>query len=233
MTKSTNSNRNYLVLVGLIGIMIIIKLFEIIFNPNNIFPGRTASFSIIEIIITLIFGIMGIFLYNKIELPPFWNEKIKRNNIFLLSIGYGVAFAILFTLYDSFAKIGDISVGLPIALLFYIWGAISSEVIFRLFGIGLLTWVGYLFFKKREIVFWTSASILSFIAAAGMLSAFSNPDIPLTKPNNFLFIVLGALVFSSEMFAFKLLKKYGFISNLLFRLGFYSIWHILWPILFY
>jgi len=82
-------------------------------------------------------------------------------------------------------------------------------------------------------VFWIVATILSLVATFGMLSAFSNPEIPLNMPNPFLFALMGVLVLTSELGAFKLLKKYGFLSSLIFRLSFYSIWHIIWPFIFY
>ena len=59
------------IFLGLIGIMILIKLFDIIFNPNKIFPGRTAVFSWLEIGITLFFGGLGLLCYKKFGLPDF------------------------------------------------------------------------------------------------------------------------------------------------------------------
>ena len=140
----------------------------------------------------------------------------------------------MFVIYDSIVRIGDISVGLPISVLFYIWGAVSSETIFRLFSIGFFSWLGALIFKNHKSkVYWTVASALSLFAALSMLSAFSNPDIPLNNPGHFLLALLGILVFLSEMASFNLLKRYGFLSSLIFRFSFYSIWHIIWPALAY
>ncbi|MCP3682865.1 MAG: hypothetical protein GY861_09265 [bacterium] len=225
---------NYKVFFVLIGLMVLIKAIDMIFDPNKIFDGRTAVFSWIELAITLALGTAGIFFYNKLGFPVFLNKRFKTKKTIFTSIGLGLGFALLFVIYDSIARIGDISVGLPISILFYIWGAISSETIFRLFAIGLFTWIGALIFKNhKNKVYWTVAGILSFFAAFSMLSAFLNPDIPLNMPNPFLFGLLGILVISSELAAFKLLKKYGFLSSLIFRISFYSIWHIVWPYIFY
>ncbi len=216
--------------------MIIIKLFDLIFNPNKVFPGRTAVFSFLEILIVLFFGGIGLLCYKKIGLPEFLNKKFKTKKAILISIGLGLGFALLFAIYDSIAKIGDMSVGLPISILFYIWGAIASESIFRLFAIGCFSWFfGNLILRKKynKQVYWILAVIFSGIAVFSMLSAFSIPDVPLNRPNDSLFIVLGCLVFVSELAAFKLLKKYGFLSPLIFRLSFYLIWHMIWPVVFY
>ena len=221
------------IIFALITIMILIKIFDAIFNPNKTFSGRTAAFLWIEIITVTILGLLGSFLYKKIKLPEL--NRINKKAI-LTSALYGIGFGILFVTYDSIAKIGYMSVGFPLSIIFYIWGAITSEVIFRLFAISLFVFLisNFLFKKKyNKQVYWTGAVILSLITAISMLMAFTNPEIPLNKPTPILYATLGILVFASEIFSFKLLKKNGFLSPLTFRLSFYLIWHIIWPPLFY
>jgi len=220
----------------LIAVMILIKIFDLVFNPNKVFFGRTAVFSWIEILIIFALGILGLFFYNKVGLLKFLNKEIKKKKTILTSIGLGLGFSLVFVIYDLFVKIGNINVGLPTGIFFYIWGAISTETIFRIFAIGIFSWlIGNLILKKKynKQVYWIIAIILSLVAAFSMTSAFSNPEIPLNPTPNILILVLGALVFASELTAFKLLKKYGFLSPLIFRLSFYSIWHIIWPVIFY
>ncbi len=231
-----NNFKSKNIFLALVTVMILIKLFDLIFNPNKVFPGRVAVFSWVEILVVLILGIIGLLLYKKIKLPKFDNKKIRQSKTLLYSIGFGLVFSTILVIIDFFAKIGDISVGLPLAPLFYIWGAISSEVIFRLFGISLFIWLfGNIILKKKykEKVYWIGAIVLSLLATTTMLSAFSNPSIIINKPSTFLLTLFGLVTFLTEMFAFKLLKKYGFLSNLIFRLSFYLVWHIIWPLAFY
>jgi len=233
MKKFDSSTKTFLALVGF---MILIKFFDLIFDPNKIFPGRVAIFSWIEILIVLFFGGLGLICYKKIGLPKFWNEKFKTKKSVFSSIGLGLGFALVFVLYDFVARIGDISVGWPLSPVFYIWGAISAEATYRLFAIGCFSWLfGNFILKKRYKVqvYWVFAIIFSGIAVFSMLSAFSIPEVPLVKPSMCLFVLLGGLVFVSEMVAFKLMKVYGFLSNLIFRLSFYSVWHVAWPIIIY
>ena len=224
------------IFIGFVIVMILIKIVDIIFNPNKIFAGRIEMFPWQEILLVLILGGLGLWGYKQINLPKFLNEKFKTKKALWTSIGLGLGFAIIFVIYDSFVRIGNISVGLPISILFYIWGAIVSESIYRLFAIGFFGWIfGNLIFKRRynKQIYWILAIIFSGIAAFSMLAAFSLPGVPLVKPSTFLFILLGGLVFISELVSFNLLKKYGFLSSLLFRLSFYSIWYIIWPVIFY
>jgi len=82
--EENEKKNNYWVFFGLIGIMMLIKIFDIIFNPNKIFPGRIVVFSVIELLITLALGTAGQFFYNRIEVPELLNEKIKTRKIILL-----------------------------------------------------------------------------------------------------------------------------------------------------
>ncbi len=211
---------------GLLGLMVLIKLSDILFGFPKEFAGRTAVFPWLELIIALAFGLVGIHYYAKTILPKFLKDKLTVGFSFFLGVGFGGAFA----LYDYIFILGDMSVGWPTSIPFYLWGAILTEILFRLFAISLLFWLGTLVFKYYpKQVFWAAASVLSFAAVVMMLVVLTN----LQMTGTYALGALGLLIFLSEMASFYLLQKAGFLSSLLFRIGFYSVWHILWPIIFY
>ena len=106
----------------------------------------------------------------------------------------------------------------------------------HLFPVTLFTWIfSNLLLRKRhaKAVYWTGATLLSLVGAVGMASAFANPDIPLTARYVFVPQVIGILVFGVEMAVLGVLRRLGFIAALSTRLGFYSVWHVIWPLVFY
>jgi len=71
----------------------------------------------------LIAFIIIVFLYNKIKFSDFWNKNIKKAKTILIYLGSGLLFGILLVIIDSIARIGNIHVGWPFSVLFYIWDA--------------------------------------------------------------------------------------------------------------
>ena len=223
-------SRTHCIFGSLIGLMVLIKIFDLVFNPNKIFPGRIAVFPWLEILITLVLGIIGLFLYKKTRLPGF--EEIRKRKAIIISIGAGLGFSILLVIIDAFARIGDISVGWPLSIIFYIWGSISTEIIFRLFAISLIVWLfsNVIFRKKHNTqIYWIGSAILSLIVVASMVMGLMQ----IANLSILTLLLIGIIVIISELASFKLLRKYGFLSNLVFRMSFYLIWHILWPVVFY
>lgn len=235
LTDTLGKNQNFRILMSLVAIMAIIKIYDLILDPNRIYNGRNAVFPLNELIAVFVFGIVGLMMYHRLGLPGFI-KGLNKGRVLLLSFTTGLGFAIIFVIFDSFARIGDMSVGLPTGMFFYLWGAISTEVIMRLFAFSFLAYIiGVLFMKGKheDRVFSVVASIISLISAIMMILAFFNPITGLNNPGNIMLGILGILVFVSELYAFSLFKKYGLVSTLIYRIGFYLVWHILWPIVAY
>lgn len=218
-----------LVLVG-------IKAYDLIFEPNKIFPGRTAIFSEIELLLIILGGFLGMYLGRKIRLPEVWNENIRNLKGVVRPILIGLIFGGLLIIFDYFARIGDINVGWPLSVPFYLWGAVSTEVILHYLPLTAVTWlIGSIILRERynDIVYWTLGVLLSLFAVSSMLMAFSIPEIPLNNPGTIMLTVLGVITFVSELAAIKIIKEWGLVSAIIYRLSIYSLWHIIWPLIIY
>ena len=221
---------------GMIAGMLLIKLFDMMISPNHIFPGRTAEFSWIELLIVAILGLLAVKLSGKTDIPDMWNETIRNKKGIIASFGLGSILGLCFVAFDFFFKIGDINVGWPLSILFYTWGGISQEIIMHYFPLVLLLWIFVTKIfrgKYYTIIYWIISLAISIISAIGMVGAFGNPNIPLDAKYTFVPAVIGFLVFVSELILFKMMKRYGFIASLCTRFGFYAVWHVIWPIVFY
>lgn len=80
MEKFSVRDKTFLILIG---IMFVIKLFDIVFSPNHIYPGRIASFSWIEIGLAFILGYIGIRISDKVGIPSMWGLKFQIKIDFL------------------------------------------------------------------------------------------------------------------------------------------------------
>lgn len=217
-------------------VMILIKIFDILVSPNHFFEGRIAYFSWIELLLVLVLGLIAGKLSVNTNIPNMWDDRIENRKRFLEPLFIGILIGIIFVVFDSFLKIGDISVGWPLSPIFYIWGAISQELLFHFFPMVVLIWffVNKLFKGKYyNQIYWSAAAILSLTSAISMFLSFGNPMISLVAKYIFVPFLIGIIVFITEMILFGMMKKYGFISSLFARLGFYSIWHVIWPVIFY
>jgi hypothetical protein len=233
MSKLSTSDK---IFVGIILILISIKLFDIIVSPNHIYPGRVASFSWVEIGLVAIFGFMGLKLSEITGFPAMWDQEISNKQRFLYPVIVGLLFGLIFMLFDSQASIGDMSVGFPLSILFYLFGGIFSEIVLHIFPVTFLIWLISNVVLKKKIqnqVFWVAAIGISLFDAISMIMAFNNPNIPLQISSTFLMIVLAFLIFINELVTLYFFRIYGFLSPIVLRLSFYLMWHIIWPVLFY
>jgi len=224
------------IFIGIVLILVSIKLFDIIVSPNHIYPGRIASFSWVEIVLVAILGFMGLKLSELTGFPAMWEPEISNKQRFLYPVLVGLGFGLIFMLFDSQARIGDMSVGFPLSIMFYLFGGIFSEIVLHIFPVTfLILLISNLALKKRfqDQVFWVAAIGISLFGAFSMIMAFNDPNIPVQISSNYLMIVISFLIFINELISLYFFRIYGFLSPIVLRLSFYFMWHIIWPVIFY
>lgn len=213
-------------------IMLLIKVLDTAINPVHVFPGRTASFPIIELVAVVLCGYISLILSSKIYLPEMWTDSVSDRQRLVYPFIIGITCGLAFWVFDYYARIGDMSVGFPMSLPFYLWGAVSTEILMHIFPFTVI-----LYFSRnarhKDTIFYSVAFLLSGLAAMSMAAAFSIPDIPITASSNYIIIIAGVMVFITELLIMYLYKRYGMLAPVSMRLGFYVMWHIIWPLLFY
>lgn len=227
--------RNVVIVLVLVGVMLAIKLFDIVVAPEHAYPGRTAAFPWVELLIVAVAGLIGAVLAARsaeLTVAPAEGALAATGRALALGAGLGAGLAAL----DAWLRIGDINVGLPLAPLFYLWGAISQEIITHFAPAALAVGLASAFLpsaRAQRVVFWLVAVAMSALAAAGMMAAFQNPTIPLSPQVATAPDVIGGAVFLIELALFAMLARSGLIAALAMRLAFYALWHIAWPALAY
>jgi len=120
----------------------------------------------------------------------------------------------------------DINVAPPAGLLFYLAIAQVVEVLFHLLPLAAFLWVGSRLIPATATtknIFWAVAIALALLEPGFQLLADQQVDIPAWR-NSYLVLHL----FAFNLLQLALLRHYGFVAAITFRLSYYLVWHILW-----
>ena len=120
--------RDIFVGLGLLAVMLLIKVFDILVAPEHSYSGRVAGFPWLELALTLGLGLVGAILAARTDILRIMPANRPGATLARALIAGGILGAALAGL-DAWLRIGDINVGLPLAPIFYLWGAISQEIL--------------------------------------------------------------------------------------------------------
>jgi hypothetical protein len=164
-------------------------------------------------------------------LPGLWDASISTRKRLLLPALVGLGLGIVNLTLQAFtgsaqvmagaAHVSSINVAFPASLLFYSGGAIILEALYRLVLITLPLWlIANLILRKRgqTQVFWVLALLTSALEPAEQMSFLAG--------HLELMLVSGIAIYGMNVFEFHLLRRYGFLAPLVFRLALYLVWHI-------
>jgi hypothetical protein len=224
-------SRNYALLAVLILYLVIIKVY-IQSSPGSFRSIQQAQvFDWMFLGIWALLGMVGMWFYEKCELPAF--GSINTTNAVLHPSLVGLAMGILAVTNDQLThwtdyvatqmSLSTIHIDFPQSLLLYPGGAIVHEIFNRLFLIPLLLWVfGFLLFKKRhnETIFWSVAVFTSLIEPWG--------DLGLVKLGWLTMISSFTLDFVLNLSQAYYFRRAGVLSSILLRISFYLVWHVLY-----
>jgi hypothetical protein len=222
---------NYVLLAVLILYLVIIKVY-ILSSPGSFRSIQQAQvFDWMFLGIWTFLGMVGMWFYEKCELPAF--GSIHTTHVVLYPSLVGFAMGILAVVNDQLThwteyvatqmNLTTIHIDFPQSLLLYPGGAIVHEIFNRLFLIPLLLWVfGFLLFKKRhnETIFWSVAVLTSLIEPWG--------DLGLVKLGWVTMISSFILDFVLNLSQAYYFRKAGVLSSILLRISFYVVWHVLY-----
>ena len=136
-------------------------------------------------------------------------------------------FALPTILVDTVAPFAsDINVAPPAGVLYYLAIAQVVEVLFHLLPLAAFLWIGSRLIPATatpKVTFWTVAIALALLEPGFQLLADPQVDIPVWRHS---YLVLH--LFAFNLLQLALLRHYGFVAAITFRLSYYLVWHILW-----
>ena len=209
-----------LALAILLAIMLVLKIDETI-------PVEQRSLLTVPALLVLaLSGLVGLYLSESTGFAGIWNETITIKHRFITSLLLGVTFGLGFLVLRLLQLLPNLDgPSFPASILYFLYGGISSEIIFRLFPIPLVVWLisnRLLGGKAQEPISWVAAVLSSLIEPLGQVGTMMLLGID----NRLGIAATLILIFSANLVLARLFRKYDFVSCVVMRLTFYLVWHI-------
>lgn len=226
----TSARRSLALYLALMVYLVLVKVVLELGAVEGVVPSQATVLSWPVIGFIALAGGCSVWLGPRTGLPELWDPSISPRKWLLLpavvGLGLGVVNLTIQALTGSLrtiaeaANVASINVPFPESILFYSGGAIIVETR-RLILITLPLWlIATVTLRKRgqAPVFWVLALLTSLLEPAEQLSLIAG--------HLDLMLVLGVAVYGMNLFEAYLFWRYGFLAPLIFRLGYYLVWHI-------
>lgn len=229
MNKLAASDRTFL---GLIILMLIGKATWEYFSVDHpIVQQWTGSWS--AIIIVAVLGSICIELAGKAGFPNIWDKNITNKQRIAIPIALGIGFSLIEIVVGLALQLPNIHVEFPFSIPVYLSGGIFLEILYHLIPVVILTWMVSTVILKGERqteVFVVVAILASLWEPTMQIMAMYQTGM-LTS----LFFAAGLFIFifAGNLIPITLFRKYGFLAPVIWRLADYSIWHVIWPMIYY
>jgi hypothetical protein len=173
-------------------------------------------------------GLFGLLLAPYARFPDMWDRAVQHRKRLLVPIVWGVLYGLVTIARDLPNPSGD-HLYYPASIPFYAFGAVFLEILLRLFGVTLITWlIGEVFLMGhlRNAAFWVANVVTSLYEplphVADDLARLEQPVMVPVTLVNWAFHPL----FLSNLLTGYFYRRFGFLPAVLFRLSFYGMWHI-------
>ncbi len=229
MDKLTKSDQTFLALVA---IMLLGKAVWTYFGVDHpIVQNWTGAWS--ALILAAFFGFIAIRLAKKTGFPDIWDKEISNRERFLYPIILGLAFALIEILVGLAMNLPNIHVPFPFSIPVYFSGGIFLEILYHLIPIVFLIWLFsnvLLKGKRQQEVFIAIALLASLWEPVMQISAMYQMGL---LPGMVFGAGLFVFIFAGNLIPIALFRKYGFLAPVIWRLTDYSLWHMIWPMIYY
>lgn len=225
----TKSEKTFLVLVLLMFIGKAVWTYMGVDHP--IVQNWTGTWSAFTF--AAVFGFIAIKLAVKTGFPDIWDEKISNNERFLYPVLLGLGFALVEILVGLAMNLPNIHVAFPLSIPVYLSGGIFLEILYHLIPVVFLIWF------VSDILLKGKYQTEVFVVVA-ILASLWEPVMQITGmyqmgmlPGMGFAAGLFIFIFAGNLIPITLFRKYGFLAPVIWRLTDYSLWHVIWPMIYY
>jgi hypothetical protein len=202
-------------------------------DPGFRSPTQTAVFAWPALAIVTAAGLIGVFLSHQLGLPGVWSPTIPLSRRLTIPAIAGLVTGLLAIAIDrmtgwsatSAAAMGlpSIHIAWPSSLVIYPGGAIVVNVIYYLVPIPVLVWLITRLGRDRvrfDTAYWIGATLAALIepVSQGMGNGLTGKPAAL--------VVFGAQDFAANLAQVYAFRRAGFGAAVVFRVGFYLVWHV-------
>lgn len=223
--------RSLLIYLALMVYLVLVKVVLRLASVKVIVASQEELFSWPLIGVLTLAGGISVWLGPRTGLHGLWDASISTRKRLLLPALVGLGLGVVNLTLQAFtgsaqvlaaaANVSSINVVFPASLLFYSGGAIILETLYRLVLITLPLWlIANVILRKRgqTQVFWILALLTSALEPAEQMTFLAG--------HLELMLISGVAIYGMNVFEAHLLRRYGFLAPLVFRLALYFVWHI-------
>lgn len=224
MISISKSDKTY---ISMIGIMLIGKAIWMYYRLNDPLVQRSINSCGMMLFVSVI-GFIGLKLAQKTDFPDIWDKDISNKQRIIIPAFYGVFFALIQIILVTVQNMKIPMVSFPLSVPVYMSVGILSEIVLHFVPVVFLYWlVANIILKNKwkVQVFWAVAILVSLWEPILQILVMHK----MGMLNNLLMAVLPfILVFAANIIPITFLRKYGFLSAVIWRLSNYLLWHIIW-----
>ncbi len=226
-------NRKDFITYLIIAALIILARLSLVISPVDHPLVKQSIFSWTWIICLLAGGAAALLLSSHAGFPTIWERGIRNKHRFGIPLLAGTVFFAVQLPISLALKIPNIHIPFPHSLPVYMMFAGLLEIFFHLIPIAVIVWVSStLVFRRKwsDEIFWIGALLISLYEPLTQIGGLKAMGI---LPNLFWAVIMFAFIYLANLVPLFLFRRYGFMGNLVFRLTFYSLWHIIWPLIWF
>ncbi|KXB07886.1 hypothetical protein AKJ55_01745 [candidate division MSBL1 archaeon SCGC-AAA382M17] len=217
---------------------VIIVHYVIVLGPDTqMLQSQRALFSWRAIVIIGLLGLTSVYVLNLTGLRKLWDADVGIKQKIFLPFVVGLLLGSIQSVYDLVtgasveiaASMGleTIHIAFPFSIPVYIGGAILVCTIYYLIPISLVVYLvstKILKGKAEGTVFWFIGILIA------LFEPLTNPGISVIQQVGAVAIPLSVFVLVFNLISILYIRKFGFIAAYFLRIGFYTVWHILYPL---
>lgn len=225
---SQRSLGTYVVLVGL---LLVCKLFFDFLPAKYYLRDQASAFAWPTLIGIAVFGFAGLLLAPKAGFPDMWDERVPNTRRFALPVVDGIVYGLVTIFALDLLNPSDVHIAFPASILFYTYGGIFLEILLRLFGLTLLTWLlaagagAVRLPRADEIGFWIANVAMSLYEPMPYIMEQLAKTPTRGEPGIWIHWAFEPL-FLANLLTGYIYKRFGFLSAVVLRLSFYAVWHV-------
>jgi hypothetical protein len=173
-------------------------------------------------------GLFGLMLAPYARFPDMWDRAVKHRHRLVVPVVWGIVYGLVTVVRDMPNPTGD-HLYYPASVPFYAYGAVFTEILLRLFGVTLITWlIGevLLMGHLRNAAFWVANVVTSlYEPLPHVWEDLQQVEYPVQVPATLVNWAFHPL-FLSNLLTGYFYRRFGFLTAVLFRVSFYAVWHV-------
>lgn len=225
------SQRSLATYVVLVGLLLVCKLFFDFLPAKYYLRDQASAFAWPTLIGIAVFGFAGLLLAPRVGFPDMWDERIPNTRRFALPVVDGIVYGLVTIFALDLLNPSDVHIAFPASILFYTYGGIFLEILLRLFGLTLLTWVlaaaaGAVRLPRADDVgFWIANIVVSLYEPMPYIMEQLAKTPTRGDPGIWIHWAFEPL-FLANLLTGYIYRRFGFLSAVVLRLSFYAVWHV-------